>query len=289
VTTAIGSETEDDGAAALALQPDGKLVAAGHGHIGSHYAFALARYNPNGSLDTSFNGTGKVTTAIGSLGSYPSALALQPDGKLVEAGESSNGYSRERFALARYNPDGSLDTSFNGTGKVTTAIGLRAHADALLLQPDGKLVAAGYSRHGSSYDFALARYNPDGSLDTSFNSNGKLTTPIGPGTDSASALVLQPNGRLVAAGSSDNGSRHMDFALARYRRDVLCVVPQVKGKTLQAAERAIRRAQCSVGRVTRPFSATVKKGRVISQKPGPGKKLAAGFKVKLTVSNGKKA
>jgi uncharacterized delta-60 repeat protein len=157
------------------------------------------------------------------------------------------------------------------------------------LQPDGRIVAAGASQHRSYFDFALARYNPDGSPDTSFNATGKVRTSIGPGNDGAAGLVLQPDGKLVAAGPSDTGSLSQDFALARYRRDVLCVVPKVKGETLRAAERAIRRANCSVWGVTRAFSATVKKGRVISQKPKPGKRLAAGFGIKLTVSKGKKA
>jgi uncharacterized delta-60 repeat protein len=205
----------DDLAYALALQPDGKLVVAGRSFNGSNADFALARYKPDGSLDTAFNGTGKVTTAIGPSDDEAYGLALQPDGKVVAAGLSRNG-SQTVFAVARYNPNGSLDTSFNGTGKVTTAIGSTyASADALALQPDGKLVAAGIGQNGSNFDFALARYNPNGSLDTSFNGTGKVTTAIGPSTDDAIDLALQPDGKLVAAGYSDNGSEH-DFALARY-------------------------------------------------------------------------
>jgi uncharacterized delta-60 repeat protein len=217
VTTAIGSD--DDGISALALQPDGKLVAAGYTWNASYADFALARYNPDGSLDTSFNGTGKVTTVFSSRTDEINALGLQPDGKLVAAGYTWNGSNDDDFALARYNPNGSLDTSFNGTGKVTTAFGPgREVARALALQPDGKLVTAGYSWSGSNYDFALARHNPNGSLDASFNGTGKVTTAFGPGLDGISALALQPDGKPVAAGYSDNGSNY-DFALARYRVD----------------------------------------------------------------------
>jgi uncharacterized delta-60 repeat protein len=182
--------------------------------------FALARYNPDGSLDTSFNGTGKVTTAIGTSGDLADALVLQPDGKLVAAGWSKTG-SQNVFALARYNPDGSLDTSFNGSGKTTTAIGTSDDgARALMLQPDGKLVAGGWSYTGSRNVFALARYLPDGSLDTSFKGTGKLTTDFF--ADSAAwALVLQPDGRLVAAGNL-SGSQGW-FALARYLGSTLSV------------------------------------------------------------------
>jgi uncharacterized delta-60 repeat protein len=283
VTTPIGLSSVAD---ALTLQSDGKLVLAGYSSIGPN-VFALARYNPDGSLDTSFNGTGKVTTAIGGDDDVANALALQPDGKLVAAGYTKGG-TQYSFALARYNPDGSLDTSFNGTGKVTTRIGLSNQAYALALQPDGKLVAAGSSYNSSNDDFALARYKPDGSPDTNFNGTGKVTTPIGPGGDDAKALVLQPDGKLVAAGYSWNGSNY-DFALARYLGKDVCVVPRVKGKILVAARRAIVKAHCSVGKVTRAFSSKVKKGRVISQKPQAGKRLGAGSKVKLMVSKGKKA
>src|SRR5439155_568658 len=115
-------------------------------------------------LDATFSGTGKVTTAIGSGQDAATAVAVQPAGKLVVAGRAWNG-SQEAFALARYNPNGSLDTGFNGSGKVTTAISDYDAATALALQPDGKLVAAGVSTYSNKFDFALARYNPDGSLD----------------------------------------------------------------------------------------------------------------------------
>jgi uncharacterized delta-60 repeat protein len=182
------------------------------------FAFLLtpsAQATP-GDLDPSFNGSGKVTTAIGTGNDFAWALTLQPDGKIVAAGNSYSGTSD--FALARYNPDGSLDTNFNGTGNVTTAISAGDDgAAALARQPDGKLVAAGWSSNGSGYndDFALVRYNPDGSLDTSFNGSGKLTTSFGPGDDEATALALQPDGKPVAAGPSWNGS-NVDFALVRY-------------------------------------------------------------------------
>ena len=212
VTTAIGSGNE--GIDVLALQPDGKLVAAGYSNNGSNDDFALARYNPDGTLDPVFGSGGKVTTANGPSDDEAYALALQPDGKVVAAGYGSNG-SQFGFALARYNPDGTLDPTFGSGGKVVTAIGSVGGARALALQPDGKLVAAGWSDGGSNYDFTLARYNPDGSLDSGFGSGGVVTTAIGSGWDVAYALVLQPDGKLVAAGDSDNGSNH-DFALARY-------------------------------------------------------------------------
>ena len=206
-----------DEAYALALQPDGKLVAAGWASNGGSYDFALARYNPDGSLDTSFDGDGKVATNFTAIDNAY-ALVVQPDGKIVAAGFAWDGVNYE-FALARYNPNGSLDTSFDGDGKLMTDFfGNNDSISALVLQPDGKLVAAGRADNGGTYDFALARYNPDGSLDTSFDGDGKLTTDFSGGVDSASALVLQPDGKLVAVGNTRNGSVY-DFVLVRYNPD----------------------------------------------------------------------
>jgi uncharacterized delta-60 repeat protein len=198
VSTGFGGTS--DLAAALVLQPDGKLVAAGYMNSGGTLNFALARYNPSGSLDLTFGTGGKVTTDFGGS-EVVIAIVRQPDGKLVAAG-----YSSGNFALARYNPSGSLDLTFGTGGKVTTDFDGTDFAYALVLQPDGKLVAGGFS----DSNFALARYNASGGLDLTFGTGGKVTTDFG-GTDWATALVLQPDGKLVAGGFSDS-----NFALARY-------------------------------------------------------------------------
>ncbi len=203
---------------ALALQPDGKLVAAGSCANSGNRSFCLARYNADGNLDTGFNGSGKVVTPIGSGDDYAYALAVQPDGKLVAAGTCANGGPYD-FCLARYNTNGSLDTSFNGSGKVITSIGSGDdNAYALAVQPDGKLAVAGTCSNGGNSDFCLARYNNDGSLDTSFNGSGKVITSIGSGSDYAVALALQPDGKLVATGGCGNGLS-ADFCLARHNTD----------------------------------------------------------------------
>ena len=202
-----------DVAAALAIQPDGKLVAAGRG--GTAFDFAVARYNANGSLDASFGTGGKVTTSI--LGSDEARdLVLQPDGKLVAAGSTGTGLAAPDFALVRYLPNGSLDPTFGFFGVVTTDFGGSDRAAALQLQPDGKLVAAGTAAGNifATGDFGLVRYTTSGGLDPTFGSGGKATTDFG-NTDGAAALVIQPDGRLVAAGRAAPGSSD-DFALARY-------------------------------------------------------------------------
>src|SRR5881397_614046 len=186
-TTSFGTGSAD--IYALVLQPDGKLVAAGSDV--SQSAFALVRYNANGSLDPTFGMSGTASTPIGIDTSGASALVLQSDGKLVAAD----------FAVVRYNTNGSLDATFGAGGKVTTSIGSdEDDAYALALQPDGKLVAAGVTLNGFRWDFALVRYNTNGSLDTTFGTGGTVTTPIGTGDNSVSALVLQSDGKLVAAG-----------------------------------------------------------------------------------------
>ncbi len=155
----------------LALQPVGALPAQA----------------APGDLDLTFGTGGKVTTDFAGDGDLAFAVALQPDGKIVAAGRSSFD-----FALARYNADGSLDPTFGTGGKVTTDFGFD-EAFAVALQPDGKIVAAGYAVVGSSLDFALARYNADGSLDPTFGTDGKVTTDFG-NFDEALAMAL-PTGR----------------------------------------------------------------------------------------------
>jgi uncharacterized delta-60 repeat protein len=174
VITAIPGMTSSR-AQAIAIQADGNIVAAGSANNGSQNVFALARYNaPDGSLDANFNGTGLVTTAIGTVDDQAQALVVQSsDQKLVVAGFSYDG-SQYVFALARYNTDGSPDAGFGTGGIVTTPIGLvDDEAFAIAIQSDDKIVAAGYSSemNGSSIQsrVALVRYNADGSLDPTFN------------------------------------------------------------------------------------------------------------------------
>ncbi|MBV5303192.1 MAG: DUF4347 domain-containing protein, partial [Chlorobium sp.] len=184
----------------VALQPDGKILLAGS----SNGNFAVVRYNPNGSLDTSFGFNGRVTTDFGSLEDYGYSITVQSDGKILLAGSSDGD-----FALARYNSDGSLDTTFSSYGKFTTDFGGPDYGYSVVLQPDGKILLAGTS----SCDFALARYNSDGSLDTSFNYDGKLATDFGD-YDFGYSVTVQTDGKILVAGSSNS-----DFALARYNSD----------------------------------------------------------------------
>jgi uncharacterized delta-60 repeat protein len=201
-TTDFGA---DDGAAGVALQGDGKIVAVGE----SDGDFALARYNPDGSLDTSFSGDGKQTTDFGG-DDGATGVALQSDGKIVVGGRALGGGD---FALARYNTDGSPDVSFSGNGTQTTDFGFSEFANAVALQGDGKIVAVGFTGAGSGGDFALARYDSNGSLDPSFSGDGRQTTDFTE-RDEAKGVALQGDGKILAVGGS--GGIFGDFALARY-------------------------------------------------------------------------
>jgi len=219
VTTPIGASADHGNA--LVQQADGKLVLAGY-TFGANFDVAVVRYNLDGSLDTSFNTTGKVTTPVGTADDVALAVIQQVDGKLVIAGYSNSGATTgQDFMLIRYNTDGSLDTTFNTTGKVVTAVATGNVTDqawGLVQQSDGKLVAAGYASNGTNFDFAVVRYNTDGTLDTTFNSTGKVITPIGAGADQGAAVTLQSDGKIVVTGFSNNGSND-DFALVRYNTD----------------------------------------------------------------------
>jgi uncharacterized delta-60 repeat protein len=210
-----------DNGIAVALQSDGKIVAAGYSDTGGSHDFALVRYRRNGGLDATFGVKGKVLTDFGS-GSRDVALAVlvQPDGRIVAAGFSEPVGSPEHFALARYRRDGSLDPSFGSGGKVVTDFGAtsRDRVFAIALQPDDKIVAAGGTLSFSGEDFALVRYLPDGSLDPTFGAAGKVRTNFGGQSDYARSVALQLDGKIVAAGTS-GCCGGQDFALARYRAD----------------------------------------------------------------------
>lgn len=194
VTTkiALGS-----GMTALALQPDGKLVAAGWAALEEHppdMRVALVRYLPDGQLDESFGEQGVVVSRSDFGRIY--SMAIQPDGRIVVAGEAMAGLGDSQFVVARYLPGGELDPTFGAYGILSTDFspGLDA-ARAVLLQPDGRIVAAGSGRTGSYA--VVARYLPDGELDPSFGAGGKATTT---GGMTASSAALQPDGRIVLAG-----------------------------------------------------------------------------------------
>jgi len=210
VTTIIST---DSFANALGIQADGKIVVGGSSSNGINYTFGLARYNSNGTPDTTFGSSGITTTTIGTDYDTIYALGIQSDGKIVVAGSTYT--ANFDFVLARYNSNGTLDTTFGSNGITVTVIGMYSSARALRIQSDGKIVAAGYTSNGVNADFALARYNSNGALDATFGTASIVTTVLSSGDDYARALGIQSDGKIVAAGWSLVGT-NIDFALARY-------------------------------------------------------------------------
>jgi len=195
---------------AVAIQPDGRIVVAGMTtDAANNSGAALARLNADGSLDLSFGVNGKTTTPGMD---NASAVTIQSDGKIVAAGGNGG------FELARYNTNGALDTSFGTNGIATALLNSSAGAQAVGIQSDGKIVVSGHYQTGGPEQFALARFNPDGSPDTNFGNAGTILTTIETGC-AAYGGGIQPDGKSVAAGVAvaQNGSVvNADFAVARY-------------------------------------------------------------------------
>jgi uncharacterized delta-60 repeat protein len=216
VRGAVARDRYDDGKS-VAVQTDGKIVVAGYATVGPAAQIGLVRYNVDGSLDKSFNGTGKVITAVGDGDCKAEGLALQSDGKIVVAGYSfkPSGKDRAEFTVLRYNPDGTLDSGFGESGKVTSEIGGSSDsAKSVALQDDGKIVVAGDTLAPGNNDFAVARYNANGSLDTSFNGTGKATADFSQ-IDYGRSVAVQGDGKIVVAGDAERGD-HRTFAVARF-------------------------------------------------------------------------
>jgi uncharacterized delta-60 repeat protein len=193
----------------LAIQSDGKIVAGGTATVGGNHGFALARYNIDGSIDTTFgtNGFNLITPTT-----YDEiyTITIQPDGKTVAGGYAYVGGTYV-WALARYNTNGSIDTTFGTNGFSLITPGIDDYIYALAVQSDGKIVAGGFVTIGSNYPVVIARYNTNGSLDTSFGTNGSNIITSFSGNNSIEELMIQSDGGIIAGGSVNNA-----FALARY-------------------------------------------------------------------------
>ncbi len=213
---------------ALAIQSDGKIIVAGYAPLKSYSAFAVARLNPNGSLDTLFGNSGKVLFSFqNNVTASVQSVTIQANGYIVVAGRSN-----AEFALARFRPNGTFDTGFNGTGKVTVSTANSADtlvggAYAVTIQKvtvsgvvQEKLVAAGIRPKlaGVDRDMAVLRFNPNGSLDSSFGSGGKVFTDFSGYSDQAKAVAIDANNNIVVAGHTLTGSTtdSIRFALVRY-------------------------------------------------------------------------
>lgn len=212
-------------ASSVTIQSNGKIVVGGNSVNDGNPNFAVVRLQDNGNTDNSFSNDGIDTTSVGGIIDYAKSVAVQSDEKIIIAGYSHNGTDTD-FALVRYNVNGTLDTSFGKDGKVTTAIGsANDQISSMILQNDGKIVVAGFCFYNGSNDFVVARYNSDGTLDTSFDSDGKQITGFGNSSDLARSVALQSDGKIVVAGTTKVGL-NADFALARYNNTILTGVDE---------------------------------------------------------------
>ena len=221
VTTNVG--TKYASAESVTIQSDGKIVVAGDSFNASgNNDFAVVRYNANGTLDMSFNETGKATADFGAH-DYGRSVAVHGDGRIVVTGYTTKSYeSKKECALSCFKANGSLDTTFNGTGEVTTNFGGDGNAEgrSVAVQTDGKIVVVGYATAGNTEEFALARYNADGTLDTSFGDSGQVMTDVGISGSNATGVALQKDGKIVVVGYAVNNSgTNYDFACVRYNTD----------------------------------------------------------------------
>jgi len=198
-----------DNGKSIILQPDGKIVVAGasnSGYPGDENSFSLARYKPDGSLDTDFGDNGKVLTYVWTDGSLCNSAAIQSNGKFVTAG--SDPYSGQSVML-RYTTTGKLDSSFGTNGIANIPNSLSCSDKIIAIQTDDKIVVSG----SSGGNFLLMRYKPNGSLDKSFGVNGKVVTDFG-GNDRGYSVAIQADGKIVQSGESRG-----NFAIARFKED----------------------------------------------------------------------
>jgi uncharacterized delta-60 repeat protein len=318
-------------AEAVTVQTDGKILVAGDAADTARQDedFALARLTPDGQFDPAFGVAGRVRTDFPGASAGAMAVTVQPDGKIVavgRAGESFNTLCSPRcsYALARYNPDGSLDSSFGGGGLVAQGFDLPTTAQAVVVQADGKIVVAGSGR--------VVRFTRRGDLDPVFGNGGSIdTSPFNPASvllDRAGRLLLPGNlvdgqnsrfavirltavgarddrfgtptggadddhaaaggidnaGRIVVAGFSGPPEGPWDFAVARFLPPH-CVVPELRGLTIAAATAKLRGAGCAAGKATKIRGKTAT-GRVAAQSARVGAQLPEDTPIDLNVSRG---
>jgi len=198
----------------IAQQPDGKILVTGYLEDTTLSTF-VTRFDTNGVVDATFS---NPILVLGQLGDYGRAIAVQPDEKILVTGFADNA-SLDIYVI-RLLPSGDFDTTFGSGGITMTDFGSNTldQAHDMVLQPDGKILVAGWSLN-TDIDIALLRYNTDGSLDSSFGSNGKVSTDINNETQEGHAIALQPDGKILVAGLTFSSLNGNDLAVFRYLAD----------------------------------------------------------------------
>lgn len=225
VTTDLGGNF-DDLAYAIAMQPDGKIVVAGSTYDGTGNKMCILRYRADGSLDPAFSSDGKLIIDFGGPDDAARGIIIMGDGAIYVGGyrmeEVTATMYRRNFAAVRVTTTGEFDAAFGGDGKVATLFSEDRHASGFSMgvQPDGKVIMAGYSYVGTSanYQYALVRYNTDGSLDNTFDGDGMVLVPTGTALGEANAIQIQVDNKIVIAGKEWVGF-DTDFSLIRFNEN----------------------------------------------------------------------
>ena len=222
VTTDIAGE--NDYGSCVKIQNDGKIVLAGYSGNALNNKLTVVRYNPNGSLDNTFDGDGITTTQVGYIYLYAQSLAIQADGKIVATASSGStpSLNYQDILVVRYNTDGSLDTTFDHDGVLLADFCYQDYANCVSIQTDGRILVT-----GRSYDtintlgnnLTLLRFNSNGSLDTTFNGSGKVITDVTTLPDHGYSIAVQGNGKIVVVGHSFDGVGDFKIILVRYNPD----------------------------------------------------------------------
>lgn len=216
----------DDISNAITMQDDGKIILAGISTASNETRsdFAVARFNTNGTLDTTFSSDGKAVISFGDFSAFANSVAVQPShmgGRIVVAGYDTTLAMLQQqhdFAIARLNSNGTMDAQFGSAGRVTTQFGSLDSGISSIVLSGTKIVAVGNARNlATGADFAIARYNLNGTLDTTFDTDGKVTTSFGSFNDRASSVRVQADGKIVVGGVGHTSPETKDnFAVARY-------------------------------------------------------------------------
>lgn len=225
VTTDLGANF-DDLAYAIAMQPDGKIVVAGSSYDGTGNKMCILRYRADGSLDPAFSSDGKLIIDFGGPDDAARGIIIMNDGSIYVGGyrmeEVTATMFRRNFAAVRVTTTGEFDAAFGGDGKVATLFSEDRHASGFSMgvQSDGKVIMAGYSYVGTSanYQYALVRYNTDGSLDNTFDGDGMVLVPTGTSLGEAYGIQIQIDNKIVIAGKAYEGF-DTDFSLIRFNEN----------------------------------------------------------------------
>ena len=203
------------------LQSNGDIICGGWTTTEFNPNFLVLRFLSNGNLDNSFGINGEAVTSFNQSGEQIFDLKISADDKITAGGINEDGRQND-FAIARFNSNGSLDSSFANTGKTTVIFSdTSTYGDGVALQKDGKALLAGsiLYNNNTAEDYALIRFNADGSVDSSFGNNGTVITDFG-FLDYANSVLLQSNGKIIASGESDDYFiPSYSASLARYNND----------------------------------------------------------------------